>query len=110
MTKKNPARGSTGIGAFEWDEVKRRQTLERRGIDFVDVALILLDRVYEYRSDRNDETRFVAVGPMKDGTLIALVYTIRGEKIRIITARRAWPNEQRAYLHAVAAAPNEGAN
>ena len=93
---------------FEWDEEKRLRTLAARGIDFVDAAQIMLESVYEYRSDRGDESRFVAVGPLKDGTLIAVIYTMREQKFRIITARRAWPHEQRTYLHAVSAAKNEG--
>lgn len=98
------------IGGVEWDERKRLRILRERGIDFIDAAKILFERVYEYRSDRKGETRFVAIGPLEDGTLVAVVYTIRGAKFRIITARRARSNEQRAYLHALAAAPDEGAN
>ena len=98
------------IRAFEWDEDKRLRTLKNRGLDFVDAAKIFFDRIYTYRSDRDDEWRSVAVGPMEDGTLVAVVYTIREENLRIITARRAWSNEQRAYLHALSVAPNEGAD
>lgn len=95
---------------FEWDEAKRLRVLEQRGIDFVDVAPILLGRTLAYQSDRNDETRFVAIGPLEDGTLVAVVYTIRETRFRIITARQARKNEQHAYLHALATAPNEGAD
>ena len=101
---KRPAK----IRGVEWDEEKRLRIWRERGIDFEDAAKILLGRVYEYQSDRQKEARFVAIGPMEDGTLIALVYTIRGSNIRVITARRAWKNEQRSYLYAVAASPNEG--
>ncbi|SRR6266705_6851148 len=98
------------IEGFEWDEDKRLQTLTQRGIDFVDVARVLLKCTYRYRSDRKGEERFVAIGPMGEGTLVAIVYTVRGKNLRIITARRAWPNEQRAYLHALSVAPDEGAD
>ena len=94
---------------FEWDERKRLEVLKDRGIDFVDAAKVLLGRVHRYRSDRDGETRFVAIGPMEE-VLIAIIYTIRGTNLRIITARRAWPNEQRAYLHALSVAPDEGAD
>ena len=92
---------------FEWDHDKRLQIMERRGIDFVDVAQILAERVHEYRSDRNEEERWVAIGALENGPLIAVVYTMRGEKFRVITARRARADEQRAYLHALSTAPNE---
>jgi hypothetical protein len=98
------------IGGVEWDEKKRLRILRERHIDFIDAAKILFKRVYEYQSDRKGETRFVAVGSLDDGTLVAVVYTIRGTKLRLITARRATSNEQRAYLHALSTSPDEGAD
>ncbi|HXL67932.1 MAG TPA: BrnT family toxin [Xanthobacteraceae bacterium] len=98
------------IRAVEWDEKKRLLILRERRIDFIEAAKILFDRVYEYQSDRKGETRFVAIGPLEDRTLVAVVYTIRGAKFRVITARRATSNEQRAYLHALAAPPDERAD
>ena len=95
---------------FDWYDEKREWVLNKRGIDFVDAAKIVVDPVYEYRSDRKGETRFVAIGPLPDGTLIAIVYMMRGATFRIITARRARSNEQRAYVQALAAPPDEGAD
>jgi uncharacterized protein len=100
----------TGITGFEWDEGKRQQIFENRGIDFVDCAQILLGEVFEYESDRDGEARFVAIGAGPAGVLVATVYTIRDRNIRIITARRARKNEQRTYLYAVANPPDEGAD
>ena len=86
---------------FEWDEKKRLIGIEKHGIDFYRTALIfegphiLLDA----RSDV--EARHRAVGLSND-TLITVVFTFRGNKIRLISARRARDNESRAY-HAVVA-------
>jgi uncharacterized DUF497 family protein len=110
MARKAAGELSNGTPEFEWFEEKRRHVLRERGIDFVEAAKILLEPAFEYRSDRRGETRFVAIGPLPDGTLVAVVYTMRGTKFRIITARRARSNEQRAYIHAVAAASDEGAD
>lgn len=99
----------TSIDGVEWDENKRKKGLAERGIDFVDAAITLFGRVLEYESERFEERRFVAIGPAPEtDDLIAIVYTIRGAKLRIITARKARRNEQRAYLHAVSTAPDEG--
>lgn len=89
----------TPIKGFDWFPAKRSRILRERGIDFVDAAKVLLGEVYAYPSNREGEQRFVAIGPLINGTLIAVVYTIRGSTIRIITARKARTNEQRAYLH-----------
>ncbi|MFD2183638.1 BrnT family toxin [Rhodoplanes azumiensis] len=93
---------------FEWDDIKRDTVLRERGIDFVDAAKVLLGTVYQYRSPWHDEPRFVAIGPLTEGILIAIVYTIRDENIRIITARRARRNEQAAYRNALSAQRDEG--
>jgi uncharacterized DUF497 family protein len=97
-----------GIEGFDWNPAKRELILRERGIDFVDAARVLSGPVYEHRSDREGEQRFVAIGPLTEGILIAVVYTIRGNKIRIITARAARRGEKHAYLHARKIAPDEG--
>ena len=52
----------------------------------------------ESLDDREDygEDRFVIIG-MVDGRLLFVAYTLRGETIRIISARGAEPHEQRQY-------------
>lgn len=82
--------------AFEWDEAKRRKNIEKHGIDFVDAALVLLDLTVDVPSGYAMEPRRKATGYW-DGKLITVVYTLREGKTRIISARRAWANEQRAY-------------
>jgi uncharacterized DUF497 family protein len=47
--------------------------------------------------DAEGEERFVAVGAGSAGHLLVVVYTLRGEAIRLISARRATPVEIRAY-------------
>jgi uncharacterized protein len=64
---------------FEWDERKRRTTLRKRGIDFVDVQRMFQGRVEEREDTRRDygERRFIAVGELDDD-IISVVYTWRG--------------------------------
>ena len=47
--------------------------------------------------DAEGEERFVAIGAGSAGHLLVVVYTLRGEAIRLISARRANPVEIRAY-------------
>jgi uncharacterized protein len=82
---------------FEWDEAKRRRVLRERGIDFVDAQAALDGRpAYTYRSARADEERWVTVAYL-EAMAVAVVWTPRGDSIRIITARRARDGERRAY-------------
>jgi uncharacterized protein len=83
---------------FEWDASKERSNLGKHGIDF-DEALIALSQPHlEKRSDRNGEVRILAICP-SSGRIIAVVYTMRGVKCRIISARAARKDEQREYRH-----------
>jgi uncharacterized DUF497 family protein len=85
---------------FEWDEAKRRRNIEEHGIDFEDAATVFLRPYLRSRSDRNAETRYVAIGCVKD-VEIAVVYTVRAGVCRIISARRARTNERKDYHKAV---------
>lgn len=81
---------------FEWDPAKRQSNLEKHGIDFRDAARVWDGPTWTRRSDQQDEERYVAVG-FVDGRLIAVVYTLREGRYRIISARRTWKSEERAY-------------
>jgi uncharacterized protein len=81
---------------FEWDEKKRVLVLEKHGVDFDDVAAIFsgLHLISAAKSDF--EIREIAIG-FVGNKLVAVVFTRRGESLRLITARRARENERRAY-------------
>lgn len=81
---------------FEWDEEKREANLEKHGISFVAAIKIFLSDPYIERSDRNSESRYIAVGEVK-GRILTVAYTLRGDRIRIISARRARKNEEKKY-------------
>lgn len=51
----------------------------------------------EYLDDRHEEARFVTMGMDFLGRLLVVVYTSRGQNLRIISAREAMPNERRQY-------------
>lgn len=80
-----------------WTETKRRFVIDDRGIDFEDMKALFDGRPrLTYPSDRNGEARFVSVGEIR-GKLFAVVWMWRGETLWIVTARRAWKSEARAY-------------
>ena len=83
---------------FEWDERKNEANIAKHGIGFR-LARKIFDsapfHVYESHPG-NDRSRFVAVGEA-EGILMAVVYTHRGDAIRIISARKARNDEKDAY-------------
>lgn len=86
---------------FEWDEAKRQATIRKHRIDLVDAVEVLLNDPIILPARSDIEQRFIAVGPLA-GTVVAVVYTMRGNTVRMITARRARKDEQERYqtLHA----------
>ncbi len=94
MSKHNES--SLDATGFEWDEGKRLKNIEGHAIDFIDAALVLLGTNVDVPSARNGEDRRKATG-LLNGRLVTTVHVRRGEKFRIISARRAWKSEERAY-------------
>lgn len=94
---------------FEWDDEKNNLNIIKHGIDFDDAISIFLGFTLEREDDRFDykEVRFIALGEV-GGTVLAVVYTMRGESCRIISARKAKRNERDAYHQAVSAKPPDG--
>jgi uncharacterized protein len=86
---------------FEWDEAKSEANVAKHGIDFDDAIGIFDGRILEWVDARRDygETRIIAVGVL-EGQELVLVYTMRGQVCRIISARRARRDERRTYHQA----------
>lgn len=83
----------------EWDEAKRLWTLANRGIDFDALRNVFVDPArLETEDTRQDygEQRWVLLCPVGDH-LLHVTFTMRGERRRIISARRASTREQRHY-------------
>ena len=83
---------------FEWDERKRHANIEKHGIDFYRAKQIWDGEVLEIPSPRSEhrELRFIAYG-LSEGEVIAVVYTWRKRKRRIISARKARSYEEGNY-------------
>jgi uncharacterized protein len=91
------------IFGYEWDERKNRANLEKHGLSFDLAVEIFTEPVLVAEDSRRYETahgverRFIAVGEIDGIVVIVVVYTWRGEKRRIVSARKANRNERKAY-------------
>jgi uncharacterized DUF497 family protein len=84
------------ISAFEWDEQKRRSNLREHKIDFLDAQRVIDEPIFIRRSDRKSEIRFVVYG-FVDAREVVVICTFRGERCRLISARRARRDERKKY-------------
>jgi len=83
---------------FEWDWRKAKSNYAKHGVRFEDAVGVFFDeRAITVDDDHVVEERCVTVGMDKLGVLLVVVYTWRGEAIRLISARRATRNEARWY-------------
>jgi uncharacterized protein len=85
-----------GIRAVEWNEAKAASNRRKHGIDFDEAVEIFYGASLLRRSDRHMEERWLAIGET-EGRVVTVVFTWRGDALRIISARRARRNEKRAY-------------
>ena len=83
----------------EWDELKARANSRKHGVDFADAAFVFEDeRALTVEDDEiAHEERFVTVGSDPLGRVLVVVYTWRGDLVRLISARRATSRERQAY-------------
>jgi uncharacterized DUF497 family protein len=89
---------------FEWDDEKRRSNLANHGIDFRDAIEALQDgnRIWGFDEEHSDsEERWWTLG-MTHETILFVVTTVRAGVVRIISARKATRDEQRAYVESFA--------
>jgi uncharacterized DUF497 family protein len=85
------------IRTFEWDEKKRAGNLKKHGIDFDDARAVFDGPMLVKQSNRRAETRYAVIG-LIDEIEVAVICTLRADRCRIISARRARTNE-RKELH-----------
>ncbi len=85
---------------FEWDGRKAALNVANHGITFEEAAtafadpnqLVDLDEAHSY-----EEIRSLLVGRSAGGWLLLVAWTLRGDRIRLISARTATPTERRRY-------------
>jgi uncharacterized DUF497 family protein len=84
---------------YEWDPAKARANFEKHGILFADAVASLEDDLALTVRDpfSGEEDRWIILGKDAVGRLLVVVYTWRGDRVRLISARLATPREKSQY-------------
>ena len=84
---------------FQFDPTKAASNLAKHGVSFADAEGVFSDPLaaHEVDPDAEGEERFVALGLGNAGYVLVVIYAIRGNEIRPISARRATRREVKAY-------------
>ena len=83
---------------IEWDDEKNEMNFQKHGLWLDDAWAVFQSPMTIRVDDRKDygETRYSALGCLEN-TIVFLVYTIRSNKIRMISMRRANRKERAIY-------------
>ena len=83
---------------YQWNRDKAAANIHKHGIDFADAISVFSDDLAITISDeRFDEERFVTIGMDAFARILVVVYTWRGDEIRLISARKANRQERQQY-------------
>ena len=85
---------------FEWDDRKARTNQAKHAVSFGEAATVFADArslTIPDPAHSKVEDRFIILGRSHRSRLLVVVYTERGDKVRLISARRASRNEREQY-------------
>lgn len=88
------------IKGFEWDEANIQKNWERHKVSFIESEEIFFNEPLLVELDHDHsktENRYFALGKTDLERLLLIVFTLRGDKIRVISARDMSKKERRYY-------------
>lgn len=89
---------------FDWDENKAESNFRQHGITFDDAVTIFADPYLLFTEDvkhSEEEEREWGIGEAENGLIIVVVFTVRGDTFRIISARKATKKERFQYEYGI---------
>jgi uncharacterized protein len=85
---------------FEWNPDKAELNHEKHDVSFEEAATVFNDPLSLTFPDPEhsiEESRYVIIGVSRFGQFLIVAHTDRGDKVRIISARKATRQERRFY-------------
>jgi hypothetical protein len=84
---------------FEWDSRKASTNLEKHGISFETASEVFHDPFVQVTDEEivEDEEREAVIGMTVDWRLVYVVYVMREDVVRIISARLVTNAERKSY-------------
>ncbi len=85
---------------FEWNDNKTESNALKHGITFEEAVTVFADPYLLFTEDSKHsqgEEREWAIREAENGSIVVVVFTMRGKQIRIISARKATKKECQRY-------------
>ncbi len=87
---------------YEWDVAKADANFRKHKVHFADaVAVFADDQALTIDDPHEAERRFITLGMDAFARILVVVYTWRGEDVRLISARKATASEREQYLRSL---------
>jgi uncharacterized DUF497 family protein len=96
-----------GLEGFEWDAGNSEKNWRRHDVRQAEAEQVLLNRPLVFASDvthSRTEPRYFTLGRTDSGRELAIVFTTRGKRVRVISARPMSRAERRSYGEVIASA------
>lgn len=85
---------------YEWDPRKARANQQKHGVSFEEAASVFQDAealTFDDPDHSDEEPREITIGVSTRGRVLFLSHCERGDRIRIISARKATSKERKQY-------------
>ena len=85
---------------FEWDPKKAKENLAKHGSSFEEALTVFADplaRIFDDEEHSADERREIIIGHSVRHRLLLVCFADRRTRVRLISARKATPLEQKDY-------------
>jgi len=85
---------------YEWNAAKATTNLKKHGVSFEQAATIFLDPMtltFPDPDHSNDEMREISIGCTSGRSVVFVSHCQRGQRLRIISARKATARERKQY-------------
>ncbi len=84
---------------FQFDPAKAKSNFKKHNVSFADAEGVFYDPLAIHMEDPDSmqEERWITVGMSSANQLLVVVYTFRGDEIRLISARQATAHEVKVY-------------
>ena len=88
------------IVGFEWDNWNIDKSYQKHGITPNETEEVFLDedvKIEKYLKHQEQEERYIAIGKTTENKMLFVVFTIRKDKIRVVSGRQANKKEKEVY-------------
>ena len=88
------------VEGFDWDKANKDKNWEKHGVKNREAAEVFFNKPLIVNFDKRyskNEVRFQTLGRTNENRKLFIVFTIRNNKIRIISARNIIKKERRVY-------------